>query len=287
MRTLLTNLKTLMKADASFSDVKTWKRGVLPPVPTFPCIAILPVSETPGTIFAGGKYYTERRVNIEAFVAGLNPQTAVNAAMDWVEKIKEFVQVNRRINGTARDTTTGRESLGESFPLRQAFIQQAIVPITVLFMEDFPSLTITSDLVEVNSGDLLDQIFTVVSGFKSTTLDNVKYIYKRAIKDLPDFPVVGVLEDSEEFLHTWAGKEGVDRGFRLVTWNKLADKETMLDKVLDITEVLRDILWSNYSFGGRVIESKIPRIDFGIDEWNETMLYASTIHLMCRSKENL
>ena len=96
MKDLLTSIKTMAKTDSDFSGIQTWKRGILPPMPTFPAFTVLPIRETFPRIYAGGRYHVERDVAIDVYVKGLESEVIAERVMDWAEEIKELVQADRR-----------------------------------------------------------------------------------------------------------------------------------------------------------------------------------------------
>ena len=287
MKDLLTQVKVLMKADASFSGINTWKRGVLPPVPAFPVIAVLPVLEIFPRIYAGGMYHVERSVNIETWAYSLDSNQAIESSMDWIEAVKEFIQANTKWGGQAIDTYLGKWSLGRQERFKTGFAQSCVLPITVLSQEYYPSVTIETTQIEASPKELLDTIIDTVNGYKTTTLAKVQRFYHGTVKGIPVLPAVGIVEDTENMDHLWAGVESVNRAFQLFVWTKLVDQEGSLDWNLDLTEALKNILQANRNFGGKCIDSNIGTIEYGTMQVENSLLYDSTIRLSCQSKEEL
>ena len=288
MKDLLTTIKDSLRANSDFVDINTWKRGVLPPVPAYPCIAILPVSERYPRIFAGGMYHVERSVNIEVVTFTYESKTSLDQCMDFVEKTKEHIQANTTWDDTAVNTIMGQERLGSSTQPKRGFIQSCVVPITVKSREFYPGMTIENTLVESSSKDLLDVIGNTIKTYKDTTLAKVKRYHVGTVKSTPEFPAVSVVEESEIFSHTWAGREGVTRTFQIFTWTKLSDRESHLDWNLDLVEELKDIFQVNRNFGGRCIDSNLTGIDYGVYKGGGgEYLYDSSLYLEALSMENL
>lgn len=287
MKDLLTQMKTLMKADASFSRINTWKRGVLPPVPAFPVIAVLPVLETFPRIYAGGMYHVERTVNIETWAYSLDSNQAIESSMDWIEAVKEFVQANTRWDGQAIDTYMGTWSLGRQEQFKTGFAQSCVLPITVLSQEYYPPVTIETTQTEASPKELLNAITDTLMGYKTTTLAKVQRFYHGTVKGIPVLPAVGIVEETENMDHLWAGVESVNRAFQLFVFTKLVDKEGSLDWNLDLVEALKNILQANRNFGGKCIDSNIGSIEYGSMQVENSMLYDSTILLGCNSAEVL
>lgn len=287
MKDLLTQMKSLMKADASFSGINTWKRGVLPPIPAFPVIAVLPVLETFPRIYAGGMYHVERVVNVEVWAYSLDSNQAIESSMDWIEKVKEFVQANTTWGGQAIDTYMGTESSGGQEQFKTGFAQSCVIPLTILSQEYYPSVTIETAQVEVSSKGLLDAIIDTIDNYKSTTLAKVQRFYHGTIKGIPALPAVGIVEETENFAHEWAGVESVNRAFQIFCWCKLVDKEWSLDMNLDLVEALKNILQANRNFGGKCIDSNIAAIEYGSMQTENSVLYDGTLRLGCNSKEKL
>ena len=298
MSTLLTAIKTRLQtysqAGEVLASVKTWKRGVLPPLPVFPALALLPIREVHHREMSGGTYWVDRLVQLDLWhKAYRGPTGSLADTMNLLNSVKDIVRTEYEwpSGGVAQcvDTLFGEEEIGEMEPFRQTFVQRSSLRLTCRSQETFPTQTVVKTVQEVAYRPFVDHVDAVIQGYKATTLSKVKSYHVNAMAPLPSarFPAVAVMGDTEILAHTHAGVDTAERRLRVIVWTLLIDKEQSLNDNLAVVEALKDILQINYAFGGWCRNSTIDSIVYGQSAAEDVHCYQSTIHLTCEGVDNL
>ncbi|MCK4613779.1 MAG: hypothetical protein KAU14_03165 [Thermoplasmata archaeon] len=288
MKSLLTAAKDLLKTfntpGGVLEDVAI-KRGILPPIPLFPTICLLPSDETFFERSSGRRYKVRRGISVEVYVKGLNTKDMVDDIMQYVEKLKDIFRDNFTVSGECYDVELGDSILGEPTPYKNRFVQRGALPISckskefVTAMED-PG----TDLYEEDIKDLLDRIYAKV--LASTDLSNVKLKKRNVVKPVGDFPMIAVNENLEASRREdEVGIERVERVFELLTFTKMLAKERALDFCLDVTENVKSLVQKHRKWDGYVWNSEIDSIVYGQYSDANTLMYNSQINLRCQCKE--
>ena len=87
MKQTLTDIKTVLLTyqNTTLSDLRTYKRGCLPPMPSFPALAILPEKEKIIRRRSNGQQVVERDILIEVYAKAVDRKYAVAQVMDIME----------------------------------------------------------------------------------------------------------------------------------------------------------------------------------------------------------
>lgn len=288
MKGLLTSLKDILKTHSVSGGVLQGvaiKRGILPPLPLFPTICLLPSEETYFERSSGGRYKVRRGVVVEMYVKGLDTRDMVYDIMEYIEKLKQIFRDNFTVSGWCYDVELGDSMLGEPTPYKNRFVQHGTLPIFCKSKE-FVAAPASSgtDLHEEAIKDLLDRIYAKV--LASTDLTNVKLKKKAVVEPTGEFPMIAVNENIEASRREdEVGIERVERVFELLTFTKMMAKERALDFCLDITENVKALVQKYRRWDGYCWNSWIDRINYGMYTDNTMMMYNTQINLICQCKE--
>lgn len=240
MKTVLTAIKTnlLSFQTTTLSNVKTFKKGVLPPIPVYPAIAFFPSREILTGYQNAGVHRVDLEIDIEVYTKNLKTQDAVRDALDIINAVKDIAKSKKEwpynSENTCYDTGIGNETLGEPIPYRNAVIQRAVLPIVCRTKATLPAQLSSATGQQTTSKDLMDTIFSTLSS--DANLNAIKTKVKGTIPPVPAFPALAVLEDTERHPRETAGFDLPTRTFSIAIFDKLLDKEPLLDRLLDMTK---------------------------------------------------
>jgi hypothetical protein len=289
MSTLLTAIKTRLQAQSGLSGIKTWKRGILPPLPVFPALAILPMQEVLFQPMSDGTYWVDRTLRLDVWMKRYeSTEKALTDAMNLMATVKTAIRTEYEwpVSGVAQCTETlyGEEEIGEGRDWGKAtFVQPVMLELTCRSKEAYPTVTVTKTTQEVATRPFVDHVVSVLDGYRSTTLAALRApVTGHTILPIATrrFPVITVTEDTERLTHDYAaGIDAANRELVIHVFTQLLDKETMLNDNLSLVEAVKDICQSTYAWGGRCVTSEITQIRYGQDL--DAMLYHTTLTLAC------
>lgn len=292
-RVLLTQIKNvlLQYQSAELRGVVTYKRGVLPPQPAFPALAIMPELATFGIPLSNGKYEVRWQVNLELFANQRTPDEAMDTVRLLANNIKQIVRQNPTWGGIAIDTEIFAKEYEELIPFMGQFMQIGSVPIEILTYEQMPpNLDVRTEFRYTDSVDLIKAIFERLIRQKNErlmSLGAVAEFYRAHIPPIPTFPAVTLIEPVTNSERVYTGLDANTRTYHLNIFTRLADQELNLDANLDILETVIDILQVYYSWGGRTINSLVQKIEFARETTARIgAVYRTTIEYMCQSPES-
>jgi hypothetical protein len=297
MSTLLTAIKTRLQTYSQtgepLASIKTWKRGVLPPIPVFPALAILPLREVHHREMSGGTYWVDRTVRLDVWQKSYQSSgRGLTDAMNLLEEVKTIVRTEEQwpVSGVAQcvNTLFGEEDVGEREPHRDVLLQRASLWVTCRSQELFPTQTVVTTVQEGGYRPFIEHVDTVIQNYKATTLSSVKSYHVHTLAPIPAmrFPAVATNGLTEALTPTHAGVDTADRRLAIHVWTYLLDKEQSLNDNLSVVEALKDILQTNYAFGGRCRNSTIDSIIYGQSATEDVHCYQSTINLTCEGVDN-
>jgi len=258
MKQTLTDIKTVLLTyqNTTLSDVKTYKRGVLPIAPSFPALAILPEKEKIIRRRSNGQQIVEREISIEVYTKAAKKEFAVSQVMDIMDVIKNIgqAQITSLWNNTCFDFDMYSETYMEPVVLKSTqvvyggsmrfrFRDHHIIPIS--------SRKRKASVAETKASDILDAVYDAIYSYRNDqtySLSDVNIFVKQDIPPLSKFPAITVIEGKTNRLKSLTGMDNVSRIFDISVWTELVDKEYSLDKNLDIVEILKNILEIEYTF---------------------------------------
>lgn len=276
MWTLLSAIKTklLTFQTTTLSSVKLWKIGMFTPQWGFPVLSIMPIDEVYTNFESGGRYRVTRNINIEVWSKLLDRKKAIEQCEDILSAVKDIVQANIDWSDNAIDTRIDGEFYGPSDEY-----QTAVLSLKSRSMETMPTVSSVGTVAEINSDDLVQQMFTTIVGYKTSgtpSLSEVYNFYRSYQMTLVRPPAVTLYEDSLKRDRRWAGADNPNRHFRLVTFTPLMEKESNLQQNIEIMEKLKDIVQINYKWAGKAWNTLVTRVVYD-QVRTQYPLYATTL----------
>jgi hypothetical protein len=188
---------------------------------------------------------------------------------------------------TANIAEVGTE--GQPQPFGNAFIHQAFIDIDFYTKDQLTRLQAVH-AAQGSTGDtktIVDSIMESFKAYKSTELIKVKRFKDLVLPPAGEFPMVYLNLLNEGRQHRFAGRDSVSREFQLIGITKKAEPEESLKSCLDLTDDLKQVLFANCTFGGKVVDYEYRGVSYGQLLTNPEMLYASTVEFTATSFENL
>jgi len=277
MWTLMSAIKTklLTFQNTTLSSVKLWKIGVFSPQWGFPVLSIMPVDEVYSNYESGGRYRVTRTINIEVWSKLLKRGKALEQCEDIISAVKDIVQDNIDWSDNAIDTVMDTEVYE---PVNE--YQTAILPLRVRSLETVPTVSSVGTVAEINSDDLIQQMFTTIVGYKTSgtpSLSEINNFYRSYEMVVVKPPAVTLYEDSLKRVRRWAGADNPNRNFRLVSWTPLMERESNLELNIAIMEKLKDIVQVNYKWAGKAWNTLVTRVSYDQVRTEGFPLYASSL----------
>ncbi len=279
MWTLVSAIKTklLTFQTTTLSSVKLWKIGMFTPQWGFPVLSIMPIDEVYTNYESGGRYRVTRNINIEVWSKLLDRKKAIEQCQDIISAVKDIVQDNIDWTDNAIDTIIDNES----YEAVEEY-QVSILPLKIRSIETLPTVSPVGTVVEINSDDLVQQMFTTIVGYKTSgtpSLSEVYNFYRSYQVTLVRPPAVTLYEDSLKRDRRWAGADNPNRNFRLVTFTPLMEKESNLEQNIAIMEKLKDIVQINYKWAGKSWNTLVTRVVYD-QVRTQYPLYASSLEFI-------
>ena len=283
MSTLLTTVKTRLLAyqGSTLSKVKTWKRGILPPLPTFPAIAVLPIRETLSSPRSGGVYRNDREINIEIYTKGLGTADVLRECMDITTAVKDILKTEFHMvdtDETTYDVVMQTHILGEPQPFKNSLVQKCTIPIVCRSLESCTTTSPTTTITDASSKDLLDAVYTAVNSYAFT--NTVKKIDRATLPPCMAYPSIHILEDTDFQERYEAGVDRPTRRFVLACFNKQLDKEVLLDNLLAVVEEVKDCMQENSRWGNMARNSWVETIEYGTYPLEKGALYGAFVNML-------
>lgn len=258
MKQTLTDIKTVLLTyqNTTLEDLNCFQRGILPPMPAFPALAILPEKERIIRRRSNGQQIVERDISIEVYAKAARREDAVVHTMDIMEAIKNIgqAQITSLWNSTCFDFDMYSETYIEPVALKSnQFIHGGSMRFRFRDHHTIPvgSRKRKASVAETKASDILNAVYDAIYSYRSDltySLADVNIFVKQDIPPLPKFPAITVVEGKTNRLKSLTGMDDVTRIFDISVWTELVDKEYSLNKNLDIVETLKDILEIEYTF---------------------------------------
>lgn len=243
-------------------NVKTWKLGVLPVSPIFPCVAILPNEERVRKYFSDGLMTVSRSFDLEIYSSGFPAEKVEENNLKFLHEIERVLRLNtvNRVNNFWFDIQFN-ESIIKTQPIvdegMNKFICASILPISVqtkniipieqIINYDFDSLTISSTLSTTKV--ILEKIRQLFAAYRLSTFETNE-LYLGKIKGLeiveskvePVHGYVYILSAPSNIDRTYTGADTNEHKFEIHYISKALPKEAFLLDSLDVTRRLVEIL---------------------------------------------
>ena len=292
-RQLIDTVKSVLLSyrERELRGINTWKRGVLPPIPAFPAVTIMPERVDFEYGYSGGKYKARWLISVEFFARQRTPEEAMEQVRYYSGAVKQIFKEHFKWGNLAVDSMIFPKEYEELIPYQGQYLQMGAVPIEIITYEQQPPiLEQFTDFRWTDSTDLIHTIFERLVRQKneaSMSLRPVHQFYRSQIPPIPDFPAITLVEPITDNTRTYTALDSNTRIFELSVFTHLLDQEVNLDINLDIIETLINILQVYYMWGGRCIESPVLGVQFFRDTSEIGNVYRSTITYQCQSPDQL
>lgn len=286
---LLTTIKAFLldKSKEGLSEnlakVKQFKKGVLSPIPIFPAVVIVPLSERLERFYSGGMYHAGREVEIYVYVKGIGKQKEDSLqCLETIEEIRNLLYGDHTLNKSEiYNLEFGEEDYGQT-PFGRLMLQKGRFTATFWSKESLPSDRIAN--IALSSADVKDLLDSITDKFKECKADgslDVRQIENVDLPPITKFSSLGIIELPSSIEHKEAGRDTHFRNFSVFVWSKLFDKEIALDANLDLIEQIKDLIWKNYKWEGQTQNTRIQTINYQMLQ--ESMLYQSQVNFECEA----
>ncbi len=289
-------INTMKKVLLSFRDrelkgINTWKRGVLPPMPAFPAMTIMPERVDFEYTHSGGKYTARWLINVEFFARHRSPEEAMEQVRYYSGVTKHLFKEFFQWDGLAIDSEVHPKEYEELIPFQGQYMQMGAVPIEIITYEDQPTNRETlTEFRWTDSTDLIQVIFDRLTRQKNESvmsLKPVKQFYRSQIPPIPAYPAVTLIEPITNNERVYTALDANTRIFEASVFTHLLDQEQNLDLNLDLVEVIVDVLQTYYMWGGRCIDSPVLGVQFFRESNEIGKVYRSTVTYQCQSPEEI
>ncbi len=297
MSDLLTSIKQVLLDGRESTGVTHLKRGVLPPLPTFPTIALLPDIENILEYRNNGKYIIERNVSVEVYAKAYDVKDAKKKVLDVITEIIGLARIQNNLGAnrwstSCFDCTWSEEVYETPFEYSGQIVQIGILPMSFISNESMPTNRLKyGSVTETGLSDTIDEIYDTLVGYVNQTdvtydLSNVRNVYKKEIPPVPDFPSITIVSRGTDRDRARTGEDVAKFNIELGVWTKLLDKEYALNQSLALVETIKDIVQYNELWGGKVINSYIDDIQYErADTEKLGMVYRSLVNLIIEGME--
>jgi len=292
-RQLIDKMKQVLLSfrERELRGINTWKRGVLPPMPAFPAIAIMPERVDFDYSHSGGKYTARWLISVEFFARQRTPEEAMEQVRHYAGVTKHIFKEYFKWDGLAVDSEVFPKEYEELIPFQGQYLQMGAVPIQVITYEEQASpREVYNDFRWTDSVDLIQQIFERLTKQRNEaqmSLRQVSQFYRSQIPPIPEYPAVTLVEPLTDNERVYTSLDANTRVFEISVFTHLLDQEVNLDVNLDIVETIIDVLQVYYMWGGRCIDSPVLGVQFFRDTNEVGKVYRSTITYQCQSPEEI
>lgn len=252
--------------NTTLKGVVTIKRGVLPPIPAFPAIAIMPEQEEYRYWAGKNRYWVNRELSIEVYSKGPTVKTAREETEKLIYQLIEIFKKDHQWNSNAVDSTWSKETYFEPITTGRSYIQGGVVTLIVTSDEETPSTEDYTDVTGTSVKDLIDTVYSTIETYKNSTgalsVSNIRKLEKQSIPAIADFPAVTIVIDYADRDRTYAGVDEVAYTLTISIFTKLLDKEVNLDSNLALLETVKDIIQKHNMWGGKALTTTVDRVLF-------------------------
>jgi len=290
MTDLLTDIKStlLLYQDTTLSKINTWQKGVLSPLAKFPSIAILPVRENYIYEMTNNNYEVDREVVVECYDLKLGITQAKDNTIDMITATKDIFVDNLTFSGNCYTSEWNYEEYGNSIEVANGRLFLSSINLKCKSRESYPSLTVTGTTTNnVSTKDLQDEILSALKDNKTAEYSSVNTIVDSPIKPIGSsaFPAILIGAPSKSRNQTYPNSDIGTVYFNIAVVNQILPKEKSLNWVLSITEGVKNVLQTNYNFGGKCDFSNIRNITYSQSKAISGFLYNNVITLECLVRE--
>ena len=294
MNNLLTTIKynILLYQNSTLAKNKTYKKGILPPIPVFPAITILPESEELFSFSSGNEYKVNRRIRFDIYGHGFDLGNVHTNCIELTNAIKDIINLKYKWTsegGSAQcyNTIIENEVFGDPYPYKNRFLQKCSLTMNCFSGATLPNQELTDTPVEEQAEDFLTTVYNKVYSYKPTTFAKIQSFAKGVTPPFSTYPALVVSENTETPTHYEAGRDKLERDFEIVIYHKLLDKEGILTRVIAEVENVKTVILTNPKWGGKAVWTTITNIDYGVFVDERSYLYSAFIGFRVDAKKVL
>jgi len=272
--------------------LKTFKKGVLPPLPVFPAMAILPIRDDFNYMYSGGKYRVSREIEIQIVGKSLRKRDARDQVQTLIDGCIRIIRDNPTFNDLCYDTYAESQDLEDPIERTDSVLEIGTIKVLCYSFEYKPTRAARSVTLYESSGThLLSQIYDRFHSHKldpDYPLKALKQFHVQTMGPKVQFPAAILSELIGDRERTMAGIDIVNREVRLEIFTKMLDKDFALFSNLDLAENAKRIIQLDSTLGGAVQDSEVDNISyFRLQDDSLGLLYNTIITTVCQTQEYL
>ena len=249
-------------------SIQTYKKGVLPPLPTFPAVSVLPQRELFNYGWTGGKFKIEKEAELQFYVKGLNLKDARKQLRALVEMSTHILTDNYTVNNDdIYDLYIEDETYDDPLTLANSILQGCNLTIHGYKYDYKPLDKLPAEnLVYTNQNEIVESIYNFFKAYKNHQdypLTSINSLSVNSIGTAVRFPAVlitGSLDNTRERSFTGIDTLFLQNEFSIYT--KLMDKDAALYSNLDLSYNIFRLLQIANSLGGRFLNAEVMEINY-------------------------
>lgn len=284
--------KTFVENRDKISTLKTFKNGILPPLPVYPAMAILPKRDDFNYRYSGGKYKVARELELQIITKSLKKRDAKDEVQSLMDGCIRIIRDNPTFNDLCYDTWAESHDLEDPIERSDSVLSVGTIKMICYSFEYKPTRASRSvKLYEAGSTHLLSQIYDLFQYHKNDLdypMRALKQFHVQTMSPKVLFPSAILSEIIGGRERTFSGIDTVSREVRLEIFTKMLDKDFALFSNLDLIENAKRIIQLDSTLGGAAIDSEIDNISyFRLQDDTLGLLYNSIITTICQTQEYL
>jgi len=287
--------------NSELREIRTWKRGVLPPTPTFPACSVMP--ERVRILYPRNRQAELHwDFNIELFARHKTPREALETVQRLAQAVKMIIKQHFKFGAISGSPSSTLVLDTEIKPVYEEVIPQptgqymhmAVVPLEVIQYEDLPEELIIESTAGLTDGvELVQFIENRLEAFardsSQLSLRQVAQFSRSLVPPIPQFPAITISGAITEHDRALTGLDIVNHSFDFSVFTSLLPQEVNLDLNLVLVDLLIQIIWVNFAWGGRAEMTTVEEVEFVRERSEVGHVYRSTItaNVQCREKISL
>jgi hypothetical protein len=284
--------KTFVENRDKISSLKTFKKGVLPPLPAFPAMAILPMRDDFSYTYSGGKYRVAREYEIQIISKNMKKRDGRDEVQKLMDGCIRIIRDNFTFNDLCYDTYAESQDLEDPIERTDSILTVGTIKLLCYSFEYKPSRAKRSvSLYESKSAHLLSQLYDLFKYNKQDIdypMSALKQLYVQTLGPKILFPCAILSEITGDRERAMAGIDVFEREVRMEIYTKMMDKDFALYQSLDLAENAKRIIQLDSTLGGAAQNSEIDHISYlRLQDESLGLLYNSIITMICQTREYL
>lgn len=272
------------------ADVKTFKRGVLPPRPVFPAVAIMPTSMEFQEFQSGGRYLVNNLFDLEFYTKGTGGSEAIALSLDLGQNLKMIFKEAFDLDGLCEELMVGDVQYSEIETKTLGVLQKGVLPINILTEEFLPENREILGYMKPfpDSQSIIVELYNNIAAYsKQQGILNLSEVKSFNLNDKPTaVPAISIMEDTIVHDRSRTDRDDAQRYYEIKIFTSLSDNEATFDLNLRILAKLIPILQLKPNLDGLCYESFIDTVHFNRERRTEGLFYTSTLNFSTISSES-